>query len=104
MALVASLIAGKTIIFITHRLKEVMSAAHHVTILRRGRLVATVERSATSIEQLAALMIGEERPPRAVSAQPAERLGRPVLRLDRVCAESARSRRNSRSGLDGQER
>ncbi len=80
--------AGKTIIFITHRLKEVMSAADRVTILRRGRLVATVERSATSIEQLAALMIGEERPPRTVSAQPAERLGRPVLRLDRVCAES----------------
>lgn len=80
--------AGKTIIFITHRLKEVMSAADRVTVLRLGRLVATVERSATSIEQLAALMIGEERAPRTVSAQSAEGSARPVLRLDRVCAES----------------
>ena len=49
---------GIAIIFITHRLDEVMDAADTVTILRDGRLVQTLPRSETTAEQLAALMIG----------------------------------------------
>ncbi|MCR4884955.1 MAG: sugar ABC transporter ATP-binding protein [Clostridiales bacterium] len=49
---------GIAIIFITHRLDEVMNAADNITILRDGRLVKTLAKSETTAEQLAALMIG----------------------------------------------
>lgn len=49
---------GISIIFITHRLDEVMDAADSITILRDGRLVKTLSKDDTSAEQLAALMIG----------------------------------------------
>ena len=49
---------GIAIIFITHRLEEVMSAADNITILRDGRLVATVPTAGTTVNELAAMMIG----------------------------------------------
>ncbi len=50
--------SGIAIIFITHRLDEVMEAADNITILRDGRLVSTLKKTETTAEQLAALMIG----------------------------------------------
>ncbi|MGI6239851.1 MAG: sugar ABC transporter ATP-binding protein [Christensenellales bacterium] len=50
--------SGIAIIFITHRLDEVMSAADKVTILRDGKLAATVDKDKTSVVELAAMMIG----------------------------------------------
>ncbi len=49
---------GIAIIFITHRLDEVMTAADSITILRDGKLVKALPTSETNAEQLAALMIG----------------------------------------------
>ncbi len=49
---------GIAIIFITHRLEEVMDAADNITILRDGQLVKTLKSSDTSTDELAALMIG----------------------------------------------
>ena len=49
---------GIAIIFITHRLDEVMEAADTITILRDGALVQTMAKSDTTAEQLASLMIG----------------------------------------------
>ena len=49
---------GIAIIFITHRLDEVMNAADSVTILRDGQLVSSFAKAETSPEKLAALMIG----------------------------------------------
>ena len=49
---------GIAIIFITHRLDEVMTAADNITILRDGTLVATLPTKDTSAEKLAAMMIG----------------------------------------------
>ena len=49
---------GIAIIFITHRLDEVMDAANTITILRDGTLVTTVAKAETTPEQLAGLMIG----------------------------------------------
>jgi simple sugar transport system ATP-binding protein len=49
---------GIAIIFITHRLDEVMTAADNITILRDGTLVATLSKEETSAENLAAMMIG----------------------------------------------
>jgi len=49
---------GIAIIFITHRLDEVMNACDNITILRDGQLVATRKKEETSVEEMAALMIG----------------------------------------------
>ncbi len=51
---------GIGILFITHRLDEVMDAADHVTILRDGELVATKAKSETNILELAELMVGRK--------------------------------------------
>ncbi len=51
---------GRTIIIITHKLKEVMSIADAVTVLRNGRVVASENIRQTSIEQLAEHMVGRK--------------------------------------------
>jgi len=56
-----SLIAnGKSVIFITHKLKEVMAVADHITVLRGGRVVGTVTPAEATPEKLAAMMVGRE--------------------------------------------
>ena len=52
--------SGIAIIFITHRLDEVMAASNSITILRDGKLVATRKAEETSIVELAELMIGRK--------------------------------------------
>jgi ABC-type branched-subunit amino acid transport system ATPase component len=49
---------GIAIIFITHRLNEVVAAADNITILRDGKLVTTRKTSETSLVEMAELMIG----------------------------------------------
>ena len=51
---------GKSIILITHKLKEIMNMSDRVTILRRGRVIDTVETAETNIDQLAELMVGRK--------------------------------------------
>ncbi|WP_131926659.1 ABC transporter ATP-binding protein [Hazenella coriacea] len=51
---------GKTIIFITHKLKEIMSTADLCTVIRRGKVIETVKISETDEKKLAALMVGRE--------------------------------------------
>lgn len=51
---------GYSIIFISHKLNEVLSIADRVTILRKGKLVTTIENRDVKAEQLASMMIGEE--------------------------------------------
>ena len=63
--------SGIAIIFITHRLDEVMAASNNITILRDGRLVATRKVEDTNIVDLAELMIGRKGES-VVDAQPRE--------------------------------
>jgi len=51
---------GKTIILITHKLKEIKQAASRCTVLRRGKMVGTVNVNSTSEAQMAAMMVGRE--------------------------------------------
>ena len=51
---------GLTIIFITHKLDEVMEISDRVTILRKGKAIATVNTADTNKPQLAELMVGRE--------------------------------------------
>ncbi|HHR85503.1 MAG TPA: ATP-binding cassette domain-containing protein, partial [Candidatus Acetothermia bacterium] len=51
---------GLTIIFITHKLDEVMEISDRVTVLRKGKAIATVVTAETNKAQLAELMVGRE--------------------------------------------
>lgn len=51
---------GKTVLLITHKLKEVMEVSHHITVLRRGLTMGTVKTSDTDEHRLAGLMMGRE--------------------------------------------
>jgi ABC-type uncharacterized transport system ATPase subunit len=51
---------GKAIVFISHKLNEVMAVSDRVTVLRRGRLVGTVDTSAMNEHELARMMVGRE--------------------------------------------
>jgi general nucleoside transport system ATP-binding protein len=51
---------GKSIIFITHKLKEVLEIADRITVLRRGRKVETVSREGATETGLARMMVGRE--------------------------------------------
>jgi len=51
---------GKSIIFITHKLKEVLHIADRITVLRGGRVVGMTTPAETSEAQLAAMMVGRE--------------------------------------------
>lgn len=51
---------GLSIIFITHKLKEVMAVSDRVTVLRKGKKVATVNTSDVTLEELATMMVGRE--------------------------------------------
>ena len=52
--------AGTTIIFITHKLNEVLEVADRITVLRRGRVAGTVEPKDATREILANLMVGRD--------------------------------------------
>ncbi|ETD80549.1 ABC transporter ATP-binding protein [Rhodobacter capsulatus] len=51
---------GKTILLITHKLREIMEITDAVSVMRRGEMVATVPTAETSPEQLAELMVGRK--------------------------------------------
>lgn len=51
---------GKTIIFITHKLKEAMAVSDRITVLRDGRKVGTVDTSDTNPNELAKMMVGRD--------------------------------------------
>ncbi|WP_374523666.1 ABC transporter ATP-binding protein [Streptomyces malaysiensis] len=53
---------GLTVLFISHKLGEVLSVADDITVIRRGTTVASVVPSETSPRQLAELMVGSELP------------------------------------------
>ena len=53
---------GLAVIFISHKLDEVLSVADVVTVMRRGTTVATVEPASVTAHELAELMVGSELP------------------------------------------
>ncbi|MGW8187686.1 MAG: ABC transporter ATP-binding protein, partial [Desulfobacterales bacterium] len=51
---------GKTIIFITHKLREVMAVSDTVTVMRRGQVVGTVATKSTTRQEIATMMVGRQ--------------------------------------------
>ncbi|WP_243028186.1 ABC transporter ATP-binding protein [Thermus albus] len=51
---------GNAVIFISHKLKEVLAVSDRVTVIRDGKVVGTVDTPKTSLEELARMMVGRE--------------------------------------------
>ena len=49
---------GKSILFISHKLAEIMAVADRCTVLRKGKYIGTVETKNSSMEELSAMMVG----------------------------------------------
>ncbi|GHJ35207.1 ABC transporter ATP-binding protein [Streptomyces sp. TS71-3] len=85
---------GLTVIFISHKLGEVLSVADEITVIRRGTTVGTADPRSTTSKQLAELMVGSELP--SPQTEESTVTDTPMLQLD--------SLRLTQSGLDGVER
>ena len=73
---------GKTIILITHKLREIMEVTDTVSVMRRGEMTATVKTTETNPEQLAELMVGRK-VLLQVDKKPAK-LGEPILEVENL--------------------
>jgi simple sugar transport system ATP-binding protein len=74
--------SGKTVVFISHKLDEVLEIADRITVLRRGRVVGETTPAETSKAKLAEMMVG--RPVLFRLEKPDVELGEPVLHLENV--------------------
>ena len=79
---------GKTVILITHKLREIMAITDRVSVMRRGEMVATVETANTSPAELAELMVGRRVLLRVEKAEKAP--GAPLLEVDNLSVVDAR--------------
>ncbi len=79
---------GKTVILITHKLREIKQVAESCSILRRGKLVGEVRVADTSVEEMARMMVGRD-VSFHVEKSPAKS-GEAILELTDLCVRNAR--------------
>ena len=79
---------GTSVVFISHKLNEVLDIADRVTVLRRGKMIDTVPTEGATERSLAGLMVGREVLLRV--DKPEQTLGEPLLTLEGVSAEDDR--------------
>ncbi|HEX5901717.1 MAG TPA: ABC transporter ATP-binding protein [Actinomycetota bacterium] len=72
--------AGRTIVFISHKLDEVLEIADRITVLRRGKVVGETPPAETTKAKLAEMMVG--RPVLFRLDKPQVEIGEPVVRVD----------------------
>ena len=73
---------GKSVIFISHKMREVLQISDRITILRTGEVITTLDRSETDGQELANLMIGRELAPSHYGK--VEEPGDPVIQMRSV--------------------
>jgi ABC-type uncharacterized transport system ATPase subunit len=83
---------GRTVIFISHKLHEVMAVSDRVTVLRGGRSLATLRTADTSAEALAGLMVGRD-VATARRQQSGHEIGGTVLEVEGLECEGDRGQR-----------
>jgi general nucleoside transport system ATP-binding protein len=104
---------GKTVILITHKLREIMAITDHVTVMRRGEVVAHFETKNTNVGELAEAMVGR-RVLLRVEKQPAKpgevvlqvknvtwRDGKGIARVDNVSFEVRKGEIVGIAGVSG---
>ncbi len=83
-----SLVAGgRTVVFISHKLNEVLEVSDRITVLRQGERVITRDKAAATARELARLMTGEEREIYVEHRDTSQ--FEPVLELRKACSRGA---------------
>ncbi len=89
---------GLTVIFISHKLDEVLSVADDITVIRRGTTVAAVDPKTVNARQLAELMVGSELPsPETEDSTVTDRV---LLEITDVTLAGGPGRRDVLAGID----
>ena len=76
---------GHSIIFITHKLREVLAAADRISVMRQGRTVSAIKNEGVTAEEIARLMVGRPVLLR-VTKQKAQPSAAPLLQVDNLTA------------------
>ena len=84
---------GKSILFISHKLNEIMEASDRVTVLRKGRYIGTVNTKDTTLEELSRMMVG--RPVQLVVQKDEKAPGEPVLTVQNLSVPSKLYKRDA---------
>lgn len=79
---------GLSILFITHKLNEVMKVSDRVTVLRKGQKIATVNTAEVTRVELAKMMVGREVVFRV--EKPTVAIGEPMLEINNLCTRNDR--------------
>lgn len=88
---------GKSIIFITHKLNEIMAVSDRVTVLRKGKYVGTVETKNTTKQELSTMMVG--RPVQLEVEKTDAEPGKDVLRVENLVVPSKHHKNNAVKGI-----
>ena len=84
---------GKSILFISHKLNEIMEVSDRITVLRKGKYIGTVNTADTNKQELSNMMVG--RPVQLVVQKEEARPGETVLEVSHFCVPSKLHNRNA---------
>ena len=84
---------GKSILFISHKLNEIMEVSDRVTVLRKGRYIGTVNTCDTNKQELSNMMVG--RPVQLEVVKDPAKPGEEILRVEDLCVASHTHKRNA---------
>ena len=84
---------GKSILFITHKLNEIMAVANRCSVLRKGKYIGTIDIEGCTKDDLSRMMVGRD-VEFAVQKKPAEP-GEVVLEVKNLTMASKRSKKNA---------
>lgn len=88
---------GKSILFITHKLNEIMSVADRCTVLRKGKCIGTVAIKDTTKEELSRMMVGRDINFKVVKEE--KTAGEVVLTVSNVSVAAKTGRKNAVKGV-----
>ena len=88
---------GKSILFITHKLNEIMAVADRVTVLRKGRYIGTVDTRNTTKQELSNMMVG--RPVQLQVQKETAKPGEVVLSVENLTVPSKLHKNNAVKGV-----
>lgn len=84
---------GKSILFITHKLNEIMSVADRCTVLRKGKHIGTVNIADTTKEELSNMMVGRD--VKFAVDKDVANVGEVVLEVDKMCVRGSRGKKDA---------
>ncbi|NCC75287.1 MAG: ABC transporter ATP-binding protein [Clostridia bacterium] len=103
MAIIRGLKAeGKSILFISHKLNEIMEVSDRCTVLRKGQCIGTVNIQDTTVEELSRMMVG--RPIQFKVEKRDQKPGATVLEVENVVVPSKLHKNNAVKGVSFQVR